>query len=256
MSRFRIAGARAVTLLAALVLAAALSGVRSAHPADAEKAEEAIRRGDFAAALEDLRPLAEQGHVVAQTLLGVLYRDGKGVPQDDKAAAKWFRIAAEQGFHVAQHSLGVMYMDGRGVDADHGEAAKWLRPAAAQGDADAQVNLALIYLKGDGLDVAHQVAGAVSEVAADLIAKYVEEFGDGILQDFGKVRKWAGLAAGQGHPNAQAILGSLYEEGMGVPQDHGEAARWYELAAEQGHPVARERLGQLHRKGKQERGDR
>ena len=38
-----------------------------------------------------------------------MYQNGRGVPQDDAEAAKWFRLAAEQGDAEAQHNLGVMY---------------------------------------------------------------------------------------------------------------------------------------------------
>jgi len=41
--------------------------------------------------------LAEQGIASAQSNLGVMYNNGQGVPQDDKAALKWYSLAAEQG---------------------------------------------------------------------------------------------------------------------------------------------------------------
>ena len=46
------------------------------------------------------------------------YRDGTGMPQDDTEAVKWFRKAAEQGDASAQNDLGVMYQNGRGVPQD------------------------------------------------------------------------------------------------------------------------------------------
>lgn len=63
-----------------------------------------------------------------------MYRDGRGVPQDDKEAVKWFRKAAEQGFATAQSNLGWMYEKGRGVPQDDKEAIKWYRKAADQGN--------------------------------------------------------------------------------------------------------------------------
>ena len=47
------------------------------------------------------------------------------------------RLAAEQGDTRAQHSLGVMYAAGRGVPQDDAEAVRWYRLAAEQGDARA-----------------------------------------------------------------------------------------------------------------------
>jgi len=41
---------------------------------------------------------AEQGYAPAQSYLGVMYKDGKGVPQEYKEAVKWYRLSAEQGY--------------------------------------------------------------------------------------------------------------------------------------------------------------
>ena len=60
------------------------------------------QHGDYAAALKELRPAAEQGHADAQYSLGLMYAEGQGVPTDDTEVAKWFRKAAEQGMALAQ----------------------------------------------------------------------------------------------------------------------------------------------------------
>ena len=52
--------------------------------------------------------LAEQGDAAAQCLLGVVYAQGLGVPQDYKEAAKWYRLAAEQGHAAAQRNRGLL----------------------------------------------------------------------------------------------------------------------------------------------------
>ncbi len=56
----------------------------------------AYNRGDFAAALQEWRPLAEQGHAPAQFNLRIMYNKGEGVAKDDVEAVKWYRRAAEQ----------------------------------------------------------------------------------------------------------------------------------------------------------------
>ena len=42
----------------------------------------AYDRGDYATALEEWRPIAEQGNADAQYNLGNMYYNGRGVPQD------------------------------------------------------------------------------------------------------------------------------------------------------------------------------
>lgn len=55
--------------------------------------------------------------------------------------------------------------------------------------------------------------------------------------------------AERGQPEAQALLGFMYQHGSGVPQDQVLAAHWYSSAAEQGHVGAQYQLGLLYDKG-------
>ena len=89
--------------------------------------------GDFAAALEAWRPLAEAGDGAAQLALAGLYQDGLGVGRDLAEAARWYRRAAEAGEPVAQLNLGDLYARGLGVERDLGLAAYWLTLSARQG---------------------------------------------------------------------------------------------------------------------------
>ena len=56
--------------------------------ADFYKGFLAYNNGDYATALEEWTPLAEQGDAQAQSFLGVMYDNGEGVLQDYKTAAK------------------------------------------------------------------------------------------------------------------------------------------------------------------------
>ena len=66
----------------------------------------AYASGDYATALRLWRPLAEQGFADAQHSLGVMYGNGRGVPQDYVQAHMWFNLAASrllpgEGFNAA-----------------------------------------------------------------------------------------------------------------------------------------------------------
>ena len=102
-----------------------------------EKGLAAADRGDFATALTEWRPIAEQGHADTQLNLGLMYGLGAGVPLDRKVAAKWITAAAEQGHVFAQYLLGEMYTNGQGVLQDDIQAQMWWNIAAANGDKDA-----------------------------------------------------------------------------------------------------------------------
>ena len=64
--------------------------------------------------------------------LGVMYDNGKGVPQDYQEAVRWYRLAAEQGDDYAQSNLGVMYATGKGVPQDYVQAHTWINLAASR----------------------------------------------------------------------------------------------------------------------------
>ena len=83
---------------------------------------------------EEVKKRAEAGNASAQAYLGVMYREGEGVEQDEREAAKWFRKAAYQGHALAQGSLAVMYLGGMGVPKNDVEAYAWFNLAAVSDD--------------------------------------------------------------------------------------------------------------------------
>ena len=136
----------------AVILAIALVATPfTAWTQDLDKGISAAIAGDYEAALRELRPLAQQGIDDAQFNLGVMYRNGYGVPQDHAEATRWYRMAAEQGHGRAQYNMGIAYDNGNGAPKDHTEAARWYRLAAEQGHANAQFNLGVMYGNGYGV---------------------------------------------------------------------------------------------------------
>lgn len=101
---------------------------------DWDRARTAHERGDYAAEVAIVQPLAEQGYAFAQFNLGVLYDEGKGVPQDDALALKWYQRAADQGLAQAQVNLAIMYENGQGMAPNPQRAYFWYTLADEQGD--------------------------------------------------------------------------------------------------------------------------
>ena len=114
----------------------------------ADAAYAAYQNGNYASALKLADPLAAEGDARAQSILGLIYYRGRGVPQDHNEAVKWFRSAADRGDVAAQFYLGFMYSEGQGVPQDYAKAMKWFRLAADRGDPQAQYNLALLLFQG------------------------------------------------------------------------------------------------------------
>lgn len=98
-----------------------------------EEGNAAYSKGDYQRAAKILTPWAEQGNVSAQTMLGTLFMDGKGVEEDFEQARKWFRMAAEQGNVNAQYNMAIMCYNGDGGEQDDVEAYMWFAVAAKNG---------------------------------------------------------------------------------------------------------------------------
>jgi len=73
-----------------------------------EDALEEFGRGEYKAAYQLLKPLAERGNSNAQMMLGFMYDQGRGVPRDSAEAVKWLRRSAKQGNIGAQATLSLM----------------------------------------------------------------------------------------------------------------------------------------------------
>jgi TPR repeat protein len=108
---------------------APIPGAQQAATGSAQGGWDAFGRGDYAGALALWQPLAEQGDVQTQLLVGSIYDLGQGVPQDDAEAAKWYERAAMQGSAKGQYQLGAVYARSPQVK-DPFQAYKWLTIAA------------------------------------------------------------------------------------------------------------------------------
>ncbi len=71
-----------------VLCAAVLLGATAPARAGWDEAGAAYERGDHAAAVRELRPLAERGDARAQYNLGFMYKKGHGVPQNHAEAAR------------------------------------------------------------------------------------------------------------------------------------------------------------------------
>ena len=124
-----------------------------------------------------------------------MYENGRGVPQDHKAAFKWYTLSAEQGYAKAQFNVGIMYDNGQGVPQDYKTAVKWYILSAEQGYAKAQYNLGVMYALGQG-------------VIADKVYAHM----------------WGNILNSNGHEDGKKIMDYLLKQGM-TPSQIEEAER-------------------------------
>jgi TPR repeat protein len=243
-----------------MATALALAAVGTAAAQDAGRsnlvsAEAAYDRGDYAEAVRLWRIAADQGHASAQTNLGIMYANGRGVPKNDTEAVRWYRMAADQGNANAQTILGTMYELGLGVPQNYAEAVRWYRMAADQDLEAAQSILGLMYKDGQGVPQDSVEAYKWLQLSAhqgqssnyDLIESLLDWMSpDEIAEGERLITSWYRIAAGRGYARAQDIVGGYYYSGEGVPQNYVEAIRWYRLSADQGYQPAQNTLGNMY----------
>ena len=132
-----------------LLLVGALAGCTTGPSTDAmNSGQAAYERGDYVIAVKNLRMAADEGYPAAYTLMGHLYRDGHGVAQDGREAARHYTRGAQLGYCAAQLSLARMYHIGSDLRRNEVFAERWYREAAMRGYPWAQFALASFYEKG------------------------------------------------------------------------------------------------------------
>ena len=211
---------------------------------------------DFNAAINFIKPLAEQGYAAAQNGFGICYQYGQGVEKNEVEAVKWYQKASEQGYAISQCNLGICYYNGTGVEKNEVEAVKWYRKAAEQGYARAQYNLGVCYDNGTGveeneIEAVKWYRKAAEQGYAD--AQYnlgvCYDNGTGVEKNEVEAVKWYRKAAEQEFEIAQNSLGYCYQYGIGVEKNEVEAVKWYRKAAEQGYANAQCNLGYCYEYG-------
>lgn len=208
-----------IAIVIVIGLAAALSGAPSRAAdmdSDLRSGVQAYYSGDYAAALAQLRPLAEvAGDPQAEYLIATMYSHGEGVRRNPRTAVRFYEAAARQGSADAAFALGFLLYYGQGdegdadaVAAQPAAAAQWFAQAAQRGNASAEYFLGHMFRTGDGAS-----------------------------KDDAAARYWLVAAANQGLTEAQFEAGLLFAREPGF-QSAMEAYKWFEIAARAHYPGA------------------
>lgn len=169
----------------------------------------AMKKGDYPAALQALRRMAEDGRADAQWFLGTsLIRGAFGSP-DVIEGSSWLRLAADQGNEAAQLYLLLAYkQSGVNLGPHLSTVFADYRSRAEKGEVVAMVNLGLMY-----------------------------QYGRGVEMNLAQAVQWYERAAGKGSGRAMTYLGRLYDgiAGDAFPADRNKAGEWFARAAKAGH---------------------
>lgn len=193
---------------------------------------------------------AEQGDSVAQMLYAQLLESGEDVPQDFKAAARYYRLAADQNYPAAMHELARCYFHGVGLRQSDQEAFFWLQKADKLNYIESTVGLGDCYWHGHGVQQESRAAISYYAKAAShqhplamrkLASAYKQ--GIGVAQSMEKAFIWYKKSADLGDAVSQYNVGVMYNHGLGVEQSSQNACHYWELGAKSGDTDAQFFLG-------------
>ncbi|MEO6435970.1 MAG: tetratricopeptide repeat protein [Tepidisphaeraceae bacterium] len=186
IAKFSSLVAQRRVLLRSFCFMGALALPQSANAYDSEQFQSAIESLSPATVAE-WEQKAKSGNVLAQNVLGMAYKYGRGTEQNHARSLQWFRAAADQGDADAQFNLGRIYGKAFGTYAklraaphDEVQAVYWYCKSAEQGYLPAQSSLAEIYAEGS----------------------------QGIARDYVKAYYWMSLAGAAGDAAASRKLES------------------------------------------------
>ena len=199
---------------------------------------------------------ANQGHMMAQYSLGLMYQKGNGVPKNQQQAFYWFKKASQQDYVWAQNILGEMYLKGEGTTKDLNKAVYWIKKSAEKNHLWSQYNLAKMYLKGEGVNKDAQQAvywyrqaAKQGDAWSQLALANHYKSGNGTTQDYEQALYWYQKSADQSNHFSQFSLAELYFKGHGTTKNHKIARRYFTLSAEQGNKWAQYALANMYRHG-------
>ena len=214
----------------------------SVSTGDAAVAQAAYDRGDYTTALSLARPAAQHGDQVALYILGLLYRNGQGVPRDYAEAAHWYRRPPTRGTPRHRNDLGLLYRKGQGVPAGlHRGGAlvpQGRRPRTRRGANRSRH--AVPERRGVPQDYAEAARWFRRPPTRDMpqpraVSAGCTRTARACRRTTPRRRAGSARPPTRETPRRRSNLGMLYQNGQGVPQDYAEAVRWFRKAADQGH---------------------
>ena len=225
-------------------------------------------------------------NVTALYYLGIMYRLGLGVTEDQKEAFNYFYKAAEQDEPSSQYLVGCAYnffvgsnggnnsFDvelrnnkelifenyqtsyhdalGIGVEPNDENATVWFTKAALQGHADAQRELGFIHSFGFSEEQDNESIYWFKEAAEKGCSTSTYMIAREFLYfgDTDKSIKWFEKAHTFGNEDATYELGKIFEFKINNHPDYETAIKWYMIAAKQHNDSESQfRLGRLYQYG-------
>lgn len=199
-------------------------------------------------AFEVAKNEADKGDGQAALLLGMMFDRGIAVDPNQAEALRWYQQASLN--PISAFILGTYYSQGTNVSQDAEKGRALLQQSADAGFSYANLNLAVLKQQQGERFLPELDAAMTSgnSKAGLLLADYYLSLASD-EQQMKQARDIYQHFAAKGDKAGQLKLAFMYEKGLGGPVDAVEAEKWYTLAAEQGQPQAQFLLGHLYQLG-------
>ena len=212
------------------------------------------KEANLQTALEYYQEADEQGDLLAPVMLGKMYCNGLGVPQDFENARQYLQKAADNGIPQALVMLGDLYFEGLGVPADHAMAEKYYEEAGNGNEYEGVRLLRLGIIRNESgdpesaLQYFRQAAdNGETQALVEMAAMYRD--GYGVACDYETAVELLREAVDKGDTNGAVDLGLMYQNGIGVPQDLRTAYELFTKAAGENNPYGLYHLGHMYESG-------
>jgi TPR repeat protein len=193
------------------------------------------------AAIGDVQKMIEAGDSEAAFRLGRFYHLESAEP-NYALALKYYEIAVEKNHAWATNNLGLLYRDGLGVDQDDKKAYDYFERASRQNNPWSYTNLA--QMTGSIAWLAKGAAKGCTLCLIQEAAAYHSGF-YGVRCDTDKTVELLRKASALGDSQATFVLAELYLVGDGVPQSSSKAFETLKTLSDGGDADATNRLGEL-----------
>jgi len=206
---------------------------------------------------------AEQGHDLAQTLIGRAFEGGgSGFPIDLEKAVYYYKMAAENDDPFSKTLLAYFYENGICVEKSLAKAIELYRSADEENTYLAAGTLGFFHEYGIGFPKS-------AEKARKFYLKCAEGFDDAIefhTAEMNRIKQFNRNGIGLNHAyrnlfilfrskaetgdcKAQCALAHAFRTGFGIEKDLNLAEKYYRLSSEQGYCIAQRWLGYFYEKG-------
>lgn len=174
---------------------------------------------------------AKKNHIKAEVNLAYLYLK-RGISNDWKEAIKWLQKASKSGDIQAQKSLGILYYNGKVIPQDFEKSFYWLHKSASQKDNDSMLYIAYLYIDGKGVTQDYTKAkywfdrsSSLNESQNALGVIYYK--GLGVKQDYIEALKYFEKSSKKRNADSLKFMSIIYYYGYGVKKDRIKAYKYW-----------------------------